>query len=337
MVIYFTRTFSTAFHMVNAVKHYFNERTISVKIIVSHPDSSSLTLKAADIPLIEPSYESNNNDLFYKEVVKKYNVDLIVPGESSLLHFKSQEEFFTSRGIKLLISGDIGLLNILKSKSATYNYFQTNAISISIPYYKLVNTLDDFIQVCEEIHLLGSIPCFKPDVSQGASGFRIIDNSISYLSLVKGFPSVRAPLEYYLELFNKIKKFPELIVSEYLNGIEVTLDTLSFNYKCLCYLPRFKDNYDRYVKDDPLFKPLIEGFIEKSNIKYLFNIQLRYHNNLPYLLEVNPRFSGGSYLAEKNGFPMLAHSIDLIMNGTTHNYGSIEEMRFKLIEDYLKI
>ena len=181
------------------------------------------------------------------------------------------------------------------------------------------------------------MPCFKPDVSQGASGFRIVDNNIKSQHLISGFPNHKGTIDYYIDQLSKIEKFPNLIVTEYLEQEEVTLDTLSYNNQCLFYFPRIKDLYNRTVTDRFLFNPLLSEFISKSGIKYLFNLQIRYHNNIPYLLEVNPRYSGGSYLAEENGYPMLSAAIDLIMFNSYSNFRALEPMSFKIIESYIKI
>ena len=336
MVIYFPRTFSTSYNMINAVRKYFSQKGIDIKFIVSHPDKTSLTLFAADTALIEPSYDPIHNEAFYIETCKKYQVDLIIPGETSLVFFKSNEQIFHDLGIKLLISGSTELLNILRSKVLTYHFFESNNIKVAIPKYRLVKSVDEFISACEYVTSEGSLACFKPDVSQGASGFRIIDHTIKTHQFISGFPSHRATLEHYIGLFNQLEKFPTLIVTEYLAEEEVTLDTLSYNNTCLFYFPRIKTDFNRIVRDNEIFKPLLTEFIQKSSIEYLFNLQLRYHHEIPYLLEVNPRYSGGSYLAEENGYPMLASAIDIAMNVNIPNFPPLASFNFKLMETYIK-
>ena len=337
MVIYFPRTFSTSYNMINSVRKYFSQKGVDIKFIVSHPDKKSLTLIAADTALIEPSYEAKNNYDFYIDICKKYQVDLIIPGESSLVFFKTNESVFHNIGVKLLISCSLELLNILRSKTLTYEFFEKNNINISIPKYRLVKSLDDFVKACKDVSVDGSLPCFKPDVSQGASGFRIVDNNIKSQHLISGFPNLKGTIDYYIDQFSKIERFPNLIVTEYLEQEEVTLDTLSYNNLCLFYFPRIKDLNNRTVTDRPLFKPLLSDFISKSSIKYLFNLQIRYHNSIPYLLEVNPRYSGGSYLAEENEYPMLSSVIDLVMCNNLPKLRALEPMSFKIIESFIRI
>ncbi len=337
MVIYFPRTFGSSYNMINVVKKYFNSKNITLTLIVSHPDSNSLTLKSADIAFVEPSYNPDENDTFYLDIVQKNNVDLIIPGESSLVYFKLNEKRYIQNGCKLLISGSLELLNIFRSKTLTYRFFEDNNINISIPLYKLVNNLGDFIEICEKIQANGSLPCFKPDISQGASGFRIVDNSINNDSLIYGFPSNKASLNYYINLFRSSNKFPNLIVSEYLNGDEVTLDAISYNKECLFYYPRIKNLNNRLVIDKPYFSPLLNDFILKSGINYLWNLQIKYHNDKPYLLEVNPRYSGGSYLAEENGYPMLCTAIEIIMFNKLPDFKPLQSINYKMIESYIII
>lgn len=336
MVIYFPRTFSTSYNMIHSVRKYFAENGIAVEFIVSHPDKNSLTLLAADHSLIEPSYDAQNNLDFYLDTCTKYKVDLIIPGESSLVFFKTNESLFQHLGIKLMISGSLELLNILRSKVLTYHFFESNHIDVAIPKYRLVKSIEEFTSACEYVSSEGSLACFKPDVSQGASGFRIVDNNVTAHNIIGGFPSHKGTIDFYIDQLNKYENFPSLIVTEYLAEEEVTLDTMSFNNQCLFYFPRVKSDYNRIVKDNPIFKPLLTEFIQKSAIQYLFNLQLKYHQGTPYLLEVNPRYSGGSYLAEENGYPMLAASIELAMNGILPSFTQLTPFNFKLIETYIK-
>lgn len=336
MVIYFPRTFASSYNMINVVKKYLKEKNQDITIVVSHPDQNSLTLHAADVKLIEPSYDSDSNATFYENVVIDYKVNLIIPGESSLLFFKTNESKFIGLGAKLMISASVDLLKTLRSKTLTYEYFKAKNIDIKIPMYSNVNSLEAFVAICKEIESIGSIPCFKPNVSQGASGFRIVDNAVNSGNLIYGYPSHKASLEYYIRLFETMETFPNLIVTEYLSGEEVTLDTLSFNGECICYFPRIKDLNNRFVIDRPIFKPLISDFITKSDIQFLWNIQLRYHNNIPYLLEVNPRYSGGSYLAEENGYTMLCAAIEMLMFNRKSNFPALRPIHFKIIESYIQ-
>jgi len=335
MVIYFPRTFSTSYNMIHAVRKYFKEKGQDIQCVVSHPDKSSLTLKAGDNALIEPSYVAEENDSFYINTCKTYKVDLIIPGETSLVYFKTNEAQFNALGIKLLISGSVELLQILRSKVQTYQFFETHQINVPIPKYKLVNTVQEFISACNYVSSEGSLACFKPDISQGASGFRIVDNTVTAYQLISGFPSHRASMDFYVQQFQQMDKMPSLIVTEYLADEEVTLDCLATNNDCLFYFPRIKDSYNRIVEDRDIFKPLLNSFIQKSSIQMLFNLQLKYHNGIPYLLEVNPRYSGGSYLAEENGYPMLAAAIDLLINGHSPEFKPLKAFNFKLIETYI--
>ena len=67
MIIYFPRSFATTYNMINVIRNYYLSHKIKLTIIVSHPDKNSLTLMAADIKLIEPSYNAEENEVFYTE------------------------------------------------------------------------------------------------------------------------------------------------------------------------------------------------------------------------------------------------------------------------------
>ena len=51
---------------------------------------------------------------------------------------------------------------------------------------------------------------------------------------------------------------------------------------------------------------IAEKFAKDFKIEGPYNLQIRWHNGIPYLLEVNTRMSGGSHIADKVGVNFLA-------------------------------
>ena len=108
MVLYFPRTFGSSFNMINVVKKYFKEKNQDITIVVSHPDQNSLTLHAADVKLIEPSYDSDSNDTFYKLICCQ-----IVPSGWN------QQRMFHSIRIKQIFGHKLQKKNIVDCKEET--------------------------------------------------------------------------------------------------------------------------------------------------------------------------------------------------------------------------
>jgi hypothetical protein len=110
--------------------------------------------------------------------------------------------------------------------------------------------------------------------------------------------------------------FPELLVSEYLNGAEYSIDCLAYDGRLYAAVPRRKlDGRMRWLEDNPELLEIARRTTEIYRLPYIFNIQVRYRDGVPKLLEINPRMSGGLYISCMSGvnFPYLA--VKLLLEG----------------------
>lgn len=178
--IYFTRAFGTQYHFINSLKRYYIQQGIQLFVIVSHPDSSSLSLQAADVSLIEPHFDSTKNLDFFKKVCVEFSVNCLIPGESSLISILQNEEFFLSHKIRIMSCANKDTLEVLRSKSNTYKFLSSTLLNSFIPRYYYVTTASEFRFAYNSLSDFGLEVCFKPDISQGGWGFEL---SITGLSL----------------------------------------------------------------------------------------------------------------------------------------------------------
>ena len=61
-------------------------------------------------------------------------------------------------------------------------------------------------------------------------------------------------------------------------------------------------------------------------------MQVRWHNGIPYLLEVNTRMSGGSHIADKVGVNFLALAIEQLVNGKISKLPNIKQVDMKVTQ-----
>jgi len=336
--LYFTRSFSVNFYFINSVKNYFKNKNIETKIIVSHPDKDSPTLMAADIALIEPSYNSEKNRLFYQNVCIKHDIDCIIPGESSILTLIKLDSFIHQSKPKVLTSQNFDFINTLKSKTETYKLFASKNISnLHIPFYNLVKDTVTFEKTYKEIIENKTMACFKPDSSQGGAGFRIIDNDISPNEAIYGYASIRNTYNYYLDKLKQLKNFQPLILLEYLSGPEYSLDCFG-NGKHLFFCGiREKTNKKRRLINNDVLKKIAEDIQSTFEFSNLYNIQIKEEKNKYHLLEINPRYSAGSYIYELEGFHLLGKAIDLALNNIKIEQLEIKPILIQSIESYIKL
>ena len=60
---------------------------------------------------------------------------------------------------------------------------------------------------------------------------------------------------------------------------------------------------------------IAEKFVKEHKIDVPYNLQLRWHDNMLFLLEVNTRMSGGAHIANEIGVNFLALAVEQLVNG----------------------
>ena len=77
---------------------------------------------------------------------------------------------------------------------------------------------------------------------------------------------------------------------------------------------------------------LADKFARDFKIEGPYNLQIRWHNGIPYLLEVNTRMSGGSHIADKVGVNFLALAIEQLVRGDISKFPDIKKLDIKVTQ-----
>lgn len=304
--IWFNHSFSTTYSFINLIKN--NHENRKFRIFVSHANPYSVMFMAGDHNELEPSIEGYDYIQYCLDFCKRNEIDIFVPGYKRLSLIAQHYNEFNNLGIKLLLSENTGLMDIINDKSKTYADFIKNKI-MEVPEYYIVNNTNEFFNAYKTIIDNGKQVCFKPLNSEGGSGFRIIDEKADSISYLLGTPSVRISFENAYKVLKSSDKFPELMVSEYMNGSEYSIDCLAYQGKLYAAIPRKKmQGRLRKLENNQELIEIAHRFNEVYKLPFIYNIQVRYKDDIPKLLEVNPRMSGGLNTSCFSGinFPYLA-------------------------------
>lgn len=234
---------------------------------------------------------------------KKKNIQLILPLVTrELIPLSLYQGKFEQAGVKLAISPTASL-EIANNKSMLYQFLQWR--SIAVPDFRIVDgsaplATEQFKQAVEELDYPNKAVCFKPSVSNGSRGFRIISEQMNELDLLFN----HKPTSTYISLNDAIRilssgLFPELLVSEYLPGEEYSVDCLANHGDIIVIAPRLRTKMINGIS--------VEGeFVnEEKIIAYCRQIvkELQLHGNIGIqvkrstadqflILEINPRVQG---------------------------------------------
>ena len=229
---------------------------------------------------------------------RKKNIHAILPLVTrELIPLSKQVKEFELAGTKLLLS-PAASLEIANNKSRLYEFLQWRGMPV--PAFKVVETVEQFTNAIKELGYPANQICFKPSVSNGSRGFRIVSEQINELDLLFS----HKPSSTYITLQQAVKIcssgiFPELLVSEYLPGEEYSVDCLANHGESVLIVPRLRKRMINGIS--------VEGeFVKEENIiSYCTQIikELQLHGNIGIqvkkstsgqflILEINPRVQG---------------------------------------------
>lgn len=311
MRIWFNRWFTTVTHYIDLIRG--NEDGRRFVVYGSHPNPDALYLQVCDYAYTEPDITGDDYVDFCLDFCRKHKINIFIPRKENVLISKRLSDF-DALGVKVLVSPDSQLMETLDNKAAAYQSIlekeKQGAVLMRIPDFFVVNNLKEFKYAYERLREKGHTVCFKPVTGEGANGFRVIKENIETIDqlFTQGIGH-RIPYHYACEILSQQEVFPDLMVLEFLEGEEYSIDCLASKKNLYTAIPRMKGaGRVRELVDHHELIQLAHNFHQHYQLPYIFNIQVKYSNGEPKLLEINPRMSGGMHVSCLSGinFPYLA-------------------------------
>ncbi|MFN8674051.1 MAG: ATP-grasp domain-containing protein [Candidatus Sericytochromatia bacterium] len=299
--------FSTAFHFIDLIKN--NPEDIKFRFYVTNNNVDSITSYNSDFFELEPIFQEEADYIDYCiNFSQKHNIDIFIPNYKKLDTISKNIAIFKENNIKVLIIDNYNLLNTLDDKVNCYKSFSENKI-MSVPEHYIARNYDEFRTYYKTIIENNHKVCIKPRYSSSGMGFRIISNyADSYESLLD-FANPFLSYNHLCSILEKKDTFNDLIISEYLDGTEYSIDILSDGIKVYAMIPRKKlGKRKRVIEYNQELIDICNKIHNNYNVPYIYNVQIKYKNEIPKLIEINPRMSGGLHISCLSGvnYPFLA-------------------------------
>ena len=247
-------------------------------------------------------------------ICREKDIHVVLPlVTKELIPLARHKKEFELAGSKLIIS-PVESLEIANDKSKLYQFLQWRGLEV--PKFYVVETIDQFSEAAKELGFPKETICFKPSLSNGSRGFRIISSHIDQHHFLFNEKPSATYIGYddALKIFSS-RAFPELLVSEWLPGEEFSVDCLANRGEPVVIVPRIRTKMVNGIS--------VEGqFInEPSIVEYCRQIirELQLHGNIGIqvkkssagkflVLEINPRVQGtiSAALGAGINLPMLA-------------------------------
>ncbi|MBP2000838.1 biotin carboxylase [Paenibacillus shirakamiensis] len=313
--IWFNRTFSAASHYIEMIRN--NEDREKFIIYATHPRQHSPMLQVADYSEIEPILPMDEYIAYCLDFCKKHQIDVFIP-HFGLTEISYHGSAFQQIGTQVLIGGDPTLLEVVGDKGRLFQAL-SSVEGLTLPDYFIATTVNEFQQAYRTLKEKGHRICIKPVKGEGGGGFRIIEETPADIWSIYEPVTNTLLLEDLIELLSSVDHFDALMVMELLEGHEYSVDCLGRENELLAAVPRKKvEGRIRKLEANAELIELSRAIQKVLSLQYNFNVQFIYQHNVPKLLEINPRASGGLYMSCLSGvnFPYLA--LKSLLGGEVH-------------------
>lgn len=270
-----------------------------------------------DFYILPPASEGNIYLDALKDICIKEKINIIIPQNTKeLLTLALNTQKFVEIGTKVLIS-NFEAINKANDKFELMNICKS--CEIPVAKFDKVTDSENLMNAVKNLGWPEKKIVVKPPSSNGQRGVRIIDEN---RDLKRAFYSEK-PSSLYITL-NDLKSilgktFPELIVTEYLPGEEYTVDVLRKG-KITTVIPRKRDlirsgiTFNGSVENNLEIIRHTKKLAENLDLEYCFGFQFKLdENNIPKILESNPRVQGTMVLSTIAGANIIYSSVKLLL------------------------
>ena len=226
-------------------------------------------------------------------VLERARPDLLfVQSSQEIETVARHRDVFEALGAKVLADG-VGGIETASDKALMHA--ACSRIPVPQPRLLLPRSLDEFVAAARELGYPAVPVCFKPPVAKGSRGFRILSAEVDRVhELLHERPINRyMTLDDFVGLFTGVDPFPELMLMEFVDAPEITVDMYTSKGEVVFYQTRTREEFLTGLAmafktiDRPDLVELARKIVRRLDLDYFQSIQFIGGK----LLEINPRVS----------------------------------------------
>jgi len=300
-------------------------------LIGSHTERDFGPLSSCDSAAVEPKGLTAADYVDWcLAFCAEHEVNVFIPGRMREAIADRREEF-QALGVNLILAGDGDTLRLLEDKG---RFLAQVPEGVAVHRFHRVRNWEEFTTACDQLESEGLPVCFKPATGTFGLGFYIIDEAMTPLKRLLRSEAHRITKAELKSILVEAESFPELLVMEYLDGSEFSVDVLARGGDVLAMVCRRKpingrvrltgtshtirvdEGQSQLLAREPEIEHMVRLLARHFHLGGLFNVQFRTRAELPErpcLLEINGRMAGGLPYIRLSGLNLTLWAIRIAL------------------------
>ena len=264
-----------------------------------------------------PMANSKNFIATLLDLCDKKKIYVLLPlVTKELFKLSTHKKKFLEKGIKVIVSDEDALF-LANNKCLLYQHLKN--IKVDVPKFVIAKNKDQLKEAAIKLGY-GKVPVvIKPCIGNGSRGVRVLDGTADRFDLLfnQKPTSIFSTLEEVITSIGE-KEMPPILVSEYLPGNELTIDTIVEDGVLLDCLIRTRTTINsgistsgNFINDKEVFNYINKIVSSIPGLKGPIGFQIKKSAVGKYLLlESNPRIQGTSVAALGLGINLPVRAVD---------------------------
>lgn len=317
--VWFNKTFSSVAAAIRLIRQA--DFSDDYHIVCSSINEHAPAFLDAHESAIEPSGLTGEAYLDWcLHFCREKNIAIFVPGKEASLVSAARVQF-AAQGTRVMCAGSQEVLHLLHDKA---RFYQTVDMQLAPPAaFRVFENVEQFDAAYRELRQSHAQLCVKTSVSVYGLGFSVVDEERSSAQLLLAGVPYHIGLDDLRRGFAAMDGFRTMLLMEFLDGHEYSVDCVGDNGRLICAVPRKKALVAGQGQTIDLREDILESARQLTaayGLNGVFNVQFREGRNGLGLLEINPRMSGGIGMACLAG-PNLPY---LALRGFDRGFDALE-------------
>ena len=296
MRVWFNRAFSSVYTAIELIRQA--DTGGRFHLIYSNANPHATAGRVAHEFHVEPTgLDADEYVDWCLDFCRAHQVDIFIPGKQST-RLSGEHARFAAQGTRVLSAGAPAALELIHDKARFYA--EAKAPVAPVAEFRPFENAAEFDAAYGELRARHPKLCVKPSQSVFGLGFAILDEERSSAALLIAGAEYHIGLTDFRNGLAELGAFRTMLLMEYLDGHEYSVDCVGDHGKLVTAVARKKPMQAGQGQLIDMRADILKATAQLAadfGLNGCFNVQFREGAERLRLLEINPRMSGGIGMA----------------------------------------